>query len=366
MSKTLALVLAASVASLVATFVASGASAAEKTAEQQFKNIQVLKGMPASQLDPTMDVMATALGVECAHCHVMGGRGQPPQMDKDDKQAKRTARKMVVMMQKINHDFFGGDQVVTCATCHNGHAEPRNVPPLERAAPEPKPAENGKPPALTVQQLLDKWVKASGGAAAWGRLHSRVEKGTVTGFGPQPFGIEIVSTPPEHMHMTLSMPRGTFDQAWDGKEGWRAFAGQARPLDDVDDVRRQSQFAPPETLPKLLTGMKVLPDEPLDKGTAHVIEGRMGETRVRLWLDAQTGLLARMSVRVPTPVGDLPEELDYSDYRVVDGVKLPFVVKFNEGGQPSTRTWTEIKHNVPVADGEFAPPKPAAPKAPAK
>ena len=90
--------------------------------------------MPASQLDPAMDVMAAALGVNCGHCHVMAGRGQPAEFDKDDKQAKRTARKMIVMMQKINHEFFGGDQVVTCATCHNGRAEPRSLPPLERVA----------------------------------------------------------------------------------------------------------------------------------------------------------------------------------------------------------------------------------------
>ncbi|MCU1277855.1 MAG: hypothetical protein JWM53_1401, partial [bacterium] len=118
MSKTLAF------AWLFVAAVAAVAAAAEiKTAEQQFKNIQVLKGMPASQLNATMDVMSGALGVECNHCHVMGGPGQAPAMEKDDKGAKRTARKMVTMMQKINKDFFGGELAVTCATCHNGRAE---------------------------------------------------------------------------------------------------------------------------------------------------------------------------------------------------------------------------------------------------
>ncbi len=358
------------IVAFVIVAVASVAVAAEtRTAEQQFKNIQVLKTMPASQLDAAMDVMAGALGVGCDYCHVER-RGAPPAMDKDDKEPKRTARKMIVMMQKINHEFFGGDQVVTCATCHNGRAEPRSVPPLERVATEKRePEGEAKPPALTVQQLLDKWVQASGGAAAWGKLRTRASKGNVTGFGPQPFGVDTVQAAPEKARMTLTMPNGVFEQAWDGKEGWRAFGGRARPLEDIDEARRDAQLAPPLTLAKLLTGLKVLPDRPLDKGTAHVIEGRQGDARVRLWLDAQTGLLARMTVRVPTPVGDLPQQQDFLDYRVVDGVKLPFVVKTSVGGETRVQTWTEIKHNVPVADSAFAAPKsapPAPPAAPAK
>ena len=58
------------------------ASDAPKTAERQFKNIQVLKGIPADQLMPTMQFIAASLGVECEFCHV------EHQMDKDDKKEK--------------------------------------------------------------------------------------------------------------------------------------------------------------------------------------------------------------------------------------------------------------------------------------
>src|SRR5262249_32238373 len=161
-------------------------------------------GMPAAQLDPAMDVISGALGVGCNYCHVEHGRGQPPAMDKDDKQAKRTARKMITMMQKINHDFFGDEQAVTCATCHNGRAEPRTGPPLERAAKEP---EAGKVPAgVTVKSLVDKWVQASGGAAAWKKLKSRVTTGTIEGFGPAPFGVEVVQAPSDKWRQKLTMP----------------------------------------------------------------------------------------------------------------------------------------------------------------
>ena len=345
---------------LAVLLVAGGAMAAEKKpAEQVFKNIQVLKGMPAAQLDPAMDVMAGALGVQCNYCHVMAGRGQPPAMEKDDKQAKRTARKMITMMQKINHDFFGDEQAVTCATCHNGRAEPRTVPPVERVAKEPEP---GKVPAgVTVKSLVDKWVQASGGAAAWKKLKTRVTTGTVEGFGPTPFGVEVLQAPAEKWRQKLTMPNGTFTQGWDGKNGYRAFNGNARPLDDADEIRREAQFAPPLTLPALLTGAKVVADAPLEKGTAHVLEGRMGDAHVKLWFDTATHLLARMTVRVPTPVGDLPQEVDFDDYRTVDGVKLPFVVKTNQGGQTAVARASDIKHNAVIEDAEFAAPKAPAP-----
>jgi hypothetical protein len=340
-----------------------------KTAEQQFKNITVFKGVPASQIDPAMDVISAALGVRCNHCHVKADKG-PWAFEKDDKAAKRTARKMVTMMAKINHDFFGDNQVVTCATCHNGHAEPRSIPPMELAqnaappeaekAPPPKKA---APPA-TVKQLLDKWVQASGGAAAWGKLKTRTVKAEVAGFGPQPMPVEIQAAAPDRWHAKLTTPNGVFDQVYDGKHGWHSFGGQSE-SDDSPDIVREAQFAPPLTLPKLLKDLKVAPDAPLPKGNAHILEGRMGELRVKLWLDAQTGLLSRVAVREPTPAGDLPFDIDYEDYRTVDGVKLPFVAKTNKGGNQSVETDSEIKHNVTVDNAQFAAPakEPATPPA---
>ena len=348
--------------------VAAVAGASEtKSAEQQFKNIVVFKGVPASQIDATMDVMAGALGVGCEHCHVRASApGTPWPMEKDDKQAKRTARKMVTMMERINKDFFGGDQVVTCATCHNGRVEPRSIPPLERVADKEEAGEEErKVPSLTVQQLLGKWLQASGGAAAWGKLKTRTTKEQLSepGHGAaESMAAETVQAAPDRWHATLTMKRGVFEQGWNGKTGWRTFGGRQLPLDDTAAVEREAQFAPPLTLAKLLTGLKVVRDAPLEKGMAHVIEGRQGDLRVRLWLDAQTGLLARMTIRQPTPAGDLAEQIDYSDYRTVDGVKLPFVTRSNKGGEASVDTVTEVKHNVAVDDKQFAPPPPAAPQ----
>jgi hypothetical protein len=100
-----------------------------KKASEQFKNIQVLKDLPADQLYPTMHFMADSLGVQCVDCHV----GVPGQVDgeKDDKQMKRTARKMLAMTMEINKANFDGQDAnprVTCYTCHRGSRQPLSKP----------------------------------------------------------------------------------------------------------------------------------------------------------------------------------------------------------------------------------------------
>jgi len=109
-----------------------------KKASEQFKNIQVLKELPADQLYPTMHFMADSLGIECVDCHV----GIPGQVDgaKDDKQMKLTARKMLLMTMEINKSNFDGrndGHAVTCYTCHRGSRQPLTIPPVpDVAAPK--------------------------------------------------------------------------------------------------------------------------------------------------------------------------------------------------------------------------------------
>ncbi|HEY9231710.1 MAG TPA: c-type cytochrome, partial [Blastocatellia bacterium] len=89
----------------------------EKTTEQMYRNIQVLKGLPASELQGIMALMTGALGVRCNYCHV-----NP--FDKDEKPAKQTARAMMQMVFDLNKDRFAGRTAITCYTCHRGQPKP--------------------------------------------------------------------------------------------------------------------------------------------------------------------------------------------------------------------------------------------------
>jgi hypothetical protein len=92
-----------------------------KPAEEVYKNIQVLKGMPGSDLMSVMQSFTRSLGVRCDFCHVQGA------FDKDDKPEKQTARKMILMAHHINADNFNGRMRVTCWTCHRGSTEPESA-----------------------------------------------------------------------------------------------------------------------------------------------------------------------------------------------------------------------------------------------
>src|SRR5208282_5453876 len=205
----------------------SAASSGPKTAVQQFKNIQVLKDIPADQLIPAMQFITASLGVECEFCHVQGA------FEKDDKKPKQTARKMMEMMITINQENFDGKREVTCYSCHRGSTNPLATPVVMTADAKPAMAEpkeidgaqaeeTGGP---TAEQLFDKYVKAMGGTAAIDKITSRVMKGSIT-FGDRNVPIDIYSKDPDKRISFTHTPDGDSVTAFDGHEGWLGFPGR--------------------------------------------------------------------------------------------------------------------------------------------
>jgi hypothetical protein len=94
----------------------------EQTAGERFKNVTLMKEMPASRFLDAMRSFSMSLGVDCEHCHVQGNFAS------DDKPAKVMARKMLTMTHNINDQTFGGKMEVRCYTCHRGQVEPQSRP----------------------------------------------------------------------------------------------------------------------------------------------------------------------------------------------------------------------------------------------
>src|SRR5579864_4848843 len=111
----------------------------QKTAGEAFKNIQVLKDIPASELIPSMRYVSASLGVGCDYCH------EADHFDNDDKPTKQRARNMMKMMFAINQDNFNGKREVTCYTCHRGVAKAASIASLSAATngATTAPAESG-------------------------------------------------------------------------------------------------------------------------------------------------------------------------------------------------------------------------------
>jgi Photosynthetic reaction centre cytochrome C subunit len=109
----------------------------DKPAGEVFKNIQVLKTVPAGHLLGAMGSFTRALGVRCDFCHVFG------EWEKDDKDMKRAARDMIHMTQDINSDLkkmqtiAADNPSVGCSTCHRGQPKPGADRPRPQATPTP-------------------------------------------------------------------------------------------------------------------------------------------------------------------------------------------------------------------------------------
>jgi photosynthetic reaction center cytochrome c subunit len=330
---------------------------AGKTAEQTFKNIQALNGTPADQVFPAMQFIAASLGVECDFCHVQG------KFEADDKPAKKTARHMIAMTLAINKDSFNSRKEVTCYTCHRGGHDPVGTPPVLTADAQPEHHE--QPPASaaaapTADQLLDKYVAAIGGAEALHKITSRVSKGNIS-FAGHETPIELFAKAPDKRMSVSHAASGDSITAFDGKGGWlgggaghvaRDMSGQ-----EAEAARLDADFYFPTHIKEIFTGFRVgHPDTIGDTPAYTLICMRQGQPPVRLYFDQSSGLLLRMVRYTDTPIGRNPTQIDYADYREVDGVKVPFRWTLARVNGRFTIQIQEAKQNVPIDDAKFIKP----------
>ncbi|HEV2402140.1 MAG TPA: c-type cytochrome [Candidatus Sulfotelmatobacter sp.] len=322
-----------------------------KTAGEYYKNIQVLKDVPASQLIPGMRYITTALGVECSYCHVQGNFAA------DDKQPKQTARKMMTMLFTINKNNFDGRQEVSCFTCHQGHHEPMGVPALPAEATEPQFSRLAAG-APTLTAVLDKFTQAQGREDAVDKVNTRAITMQVT-HGDQTSSAQLYQKAPGKMYAVMNTPRGSMTMGFDGTRGWTSTNEGTREASgpEAEILRTEAQINPSAAIaaykPKRLFGTAKIGD-----AEAYIVFATAPDGSFELdFFDQQSGLLIRRMIRYRTIFGALPVEADYSDYRSVDGVSIPFKTVWYMNGQTVTYTITDVKDNVPVDDSKFEPPQ---------
>jgi photosynthetic reaction center cytochrome c subunit len=336
-------------------------SPAPKLAEEQFKNIKVLKGVPADLVFPSMQFITASLGVECEYCHVRGDKGL--EFDKDDKKTKVTARKMMEMMFAINKDNFEGHRDVTCYSCHRGAADPVATPlvateDVKREAEPAKAPGEAKPVLPPADQLLDKYLATIGGEAALQKVTSRVEKGKITA-NAQQLPIEVYAKAPDKRISIMHLPNGESITAFDGKQGWLSNAGHPHMMSaaENDAARIDSDLYFASHVKTLYKKFTVGPGEKIDGHDTYLVIGRNeGQPPLRLYFDQQSGLLLRLVRYAETAFGRNPTQIDYADYRDTDGVKIPYRWTLARPGNRFTIQVDQVQQNVPVEDAKFNPP----------
>lgn len=343
------------------TRIQSSAEVSQKASEEVFKNIQVLRGIPSEQLIPSMQFMASSLGVECDFCHVEG------HFEKDDKKQKKTAREMINMVSAINGDFDGRREV-TCYSCHRGIPNPVAVPLLESgsqfgAHPATSEAQSLPTSLPSTDQLLHKYVAALGGAAAIQKITSRTEKGATTLSG-KTVSVEIFTQSPEKWALVRHLPEGQSAAVYDGHAGWYGIPGRpARAMHpgDVEAARMDADLQFPLHFQEKFPELRVEYPEMIGGREAYVLfANRNGQPAAKFYFDEQSGLLIRVILYAESPLGLNPSQVDYADYREIDGVQVPFRVTLCEPQDTSTIQFEEIRQNVQIDESVFS--KPADPK----
>lgn len=332
---------------------ASTSLAQQQTAEQRFKNIQIFKGIPATQLEPTMAFISGSLGVRCNYCHVAGS------FEKDDKPTKLAARRMMQMVREINKGSFNGEGAVSCFTCHRGKPAPVSIPVVGQnlwapVSPTPKPE-----PLPSVKQILDRYVQALGGAAALQNIKTRTVKGSRIGADGVLVPEEVYQKAPDKLLTVTSYPQVVFRNGVNGTVVWGHSSQEgATPLPEqlVAQLKREAVFYKELKTEELYSNLSVLGKVQVGDSEAYVIQATpVGGPSEKLFFDVKSGLLVRRYSESDTALGKLPLQLDYEDYRVVDGIKQPFLMRWSMPGRVWGRKIDEIKQNVEIDDTKFNP-----------
>src|SRR5690242_17751996 len=340
----------------------------ELMAEDVYKNIQVLKGIPENQFLATMGFFSASIGESCEFCHDDESSWAGYAKDNAHKQ---TARKMVLMMNAINQSYFGGNRKLTCYSCHRGTDFPKVTPDLalQYSAPvieEPDVITEQTSGELSADQILDKYIQALGGAQRLAAVSSFTAKGSYQGYAEvDKSPIDIIAKAPGQRVTIIHTSNGDWTTTYDGSKGWVAEPGRPVPLLELtgqflQSVKVDADLEFPARIKESFSQWRVGFPTTINDREVEVVQGSSGGNfPVKLYFDKESGLLLRQVRYTNSPVGLNPTQVDYLDYRDVAGVKMPFRWTTTWTDGRATTELTEIRANVPVDAAKFA--KPAAP-----
>jgi hypothetical protein len=351
------------------------------TSDNSFKNVQLLKGMPIDTFFEVMGMFASSMGGDCTYCHSKDAVFNRDAFAVATPRIQR-ARQMIVMMQTINKNYFGGRIGVTCFTCHRAGYIPETAPrlSLQYGTPpdEPNMINFVEDPRASAEKVLDKYLEALGGTARLAKITTIAGKGKYMGFdtGFAEVPVELFARAPNQRTTVVHMDYGQNIRVFDGRNGW--FAGPDAPAPLValtsgvlDVARMEAVVAFPATIKQAFRQWKV-GNTAIDDRNVMIVQGAnpdSGLLPVNFYFDSDSGLLVRLVRWNQTPLGPVPTQIDYDDYREVEGVEMPFTWTVSQTYMQMTITLDSVQANVPIDASRFAQPPPAAaprPSAPAR
>jgi len=350
----------------------AAAAPAAPMAEAVFKNLQVIKGTTVNQFMETMGFFTASLGADCTFCHVNESNGNWAKYA-DDNARKRIARRMFTMVEGINKTNFGGRQVVTCFTCHRGGNRPLVTAslaklygggPLDEEQDDVVVAAQG----ASADSILDQYIKALGGTERLAKLTSFAAKGTYQGYGdPEKRQVDVYARAPRQRATIVHGSDGDSSTVYGNGVAWLAAPITERPVTvqaltggDLQAARIEAEVTFPARIKQSFPTWRAGLPSTIDDRDVQVVQGSgPGRGMATFYFDKETGLLTRLVRYADSVVGRIPMQTDYSDYRDVSGVKLPFKWTYTWLDGRFTIELSELRPNVAIPPARFA--KPAEP-----
>jgi len=271
---------------------------------------------------------------------------------------------MILMTRAINKENFSGNPAITCYTCHHGLSHTTPVLDFDiLSRPEPE-AISEKPAALpTIDEVVDRYTRAIGGAVAIEKLASRVARGKLITTNrmtpPLTVALEVYQQAPNKRLVITRDSRGTSTEGFNGAIGWVSDSRGLRvsESEDLAQQKRDAELFKTINLRQSYPRMVVLSREKVADREAVVVGATASDgSREKLYFDVSTGLLIRKYVTFKTAMGVIPEVTEFDDYRDVSGLKLPFTITWSRAPFTATQKFTEIKTNVPIDSTKFEKP----------
>ena len=324
------------------------ASGKPQMSDEAFKNVQALKGISVDDFMLTMGIMTSSLAFESVN-----------------------ALNMAFMVQAINKELFGGRVMVTCFTCHRNRDRPLTTPTMDMLYGMPSlepddylPKAPTTPPA---DQVFDKYIQALGGAQKLSTLTSYVAKASSVGFGGFGGGgqVSIYAKAPDQRATIIQFKdapgRDDSIRAFDGRAGWirtplSVLGEYALSGSELDGAKLDAQMAFPGQIKQVLTNWRVAEPTVINDRAVQVVQGDGPRGLfATLYFDKESGLLVRALRYGRSPIGRIPTQMDYSDYRDVGGIKFPFRWVFAWLDGRDAFQLSDIQTNVPIDAGRFRP-----------
>ncbi len=214
------------------------------------------------------------------------------------------------------------------------------------------------------EQLMDEYAAALGGKELMEKFSTRRSEGT---FEMKALGVSgkmtMLQAKPDLFAMTIDLPGiGVIENGYDGKTVWensvttgnRVLEGEER-----EQLLRRTGMAADAQWRDIFETVKTVREEKAGEAEVWVVELKpIGSDKLQTnYFDKKTKLLKKMNLTITSPMGDVAVEIEFDDYRKVDGLTMPFETRQTVLGQTQEMKFTKIVHDEKIADTEFAPPK---------